>query len=458
MKKDYLLTEQQIIELQSGKFYGLFAEPGAGKTKTFENVIIPVAKEEGKNVLYLSPRSSLKVQTLTNTSEARTEKFYGFDREKLHIKTYQHIQNEMEKGNSLPKYDYIVADEAHYLVADHWNEKTHLAVQFLEESQAVKLLMTGTPDILTHYINKWHVQTLRELNRSKTRVKRIELYSDEKQMIERIKNSQHEKCKFLTFKPGKIKDTKKLANKLGGSFLCSPNNKDNMYDDVDKNLVQAISDAKESLPAENIVSTSVIEEGINIEDPNFQMVASFEPKLIENVIQQAARIRKSNVTLLIFVDNVNSYTGLIKKNKERLENSFEAQRAYLTFQNEQLNSINQTPGDNHVERYRNYLKQYFPTAEIVDMNKKVLKEQIENRLSNLIDLEIYKEDINNDGIVQSDLIKIFVEEFGARGNQRQKNIGKKKMADFLNEYNTNIALINKQNQKMQKTYWKLIKN
>lgn len=64
MKRELLLTEEQLNKMKGNKFYGLYAEPGAGKTYTLKNVISPWSQKYNQRILYLSNRNGLKTRLL----------------------------------------------------------------------------------------------------------------------------------------------------------------------------------------------------------------------------------------------------------------------------------------------------------------------------------------------------------------------------------------------------------
>lgn len=64
-----LLTEERISKLKRGKMYGLYREPGSGKTYFFKNIMLPYCLKNNKSALFLVHRLTFKKQTETDLEE-----------------------------------------------------------------------------------------------------------------------------------------------------------------------------------------------------------------------------------------------------------------------------------------------------------------------------------------------------------------------------------------------------
>lgn len=122
-EKKYI-TEIIGNEYQSWNNENIFFDSGTGTGKStfIFDVLIPYAKEEGKNVLFLTNRKPLY--------ESFKNRIKKHDNAKLI--TYQGLQAKINRGESIPHYDYIFADEAHYIISDAtFNGYTDVSFEFL---------------------------------------------------------------------------------------------------------------------------------------------------------------------------------------------------------------------------------------------------------------------------------------------------------------------------------------
>lgn len=116
------------------------AGTGTGKTTFIFNVLAPYAKECGKKMLYLCNRKPLSEQI-----KPIADRIGNVD-----VCTYQKLQENIKRNRNLKTYDYIVADESHYFLADaHFNEYTDLAYDYLvNQSDNVIVFMSATAHVL----------------------------------------------------------------------------------------------------------------------------------------------------------------------------------------------------------------------------------------------------------------------------------------------------------------------
>ena len=113
---------------------------GGGKTTFACDILIPYALEQGKNVLYLTNRKPSYEQIM--------ERIKNYPNVKL--MTYQLLQSLIRKDETLPHFDFIIADEAHYFHTDGlFNEYTDLSYDWLvNQKDCVVVYMSATGDAL----------------------------------------------------------------------------------------------------------------------------------------------------------------------------------------------------------------------------------------------------------------------------------------------------------------------
>jgi hypothetical protein len=116
VKDDYKLWKNEFVIFDCGT--------GTGKTYFALNVLAPYARIKNKSVLYLCNRRKLR--------EDIERKVKSIPFVTIQVWSYQTLQKKILSGKAIEQYDYIVADEIHYIFSDAmFNNYTDLAYDFL---------------------------------------------------------------------------------------------------------------------------------------------------------------------------------------------------------------------------------------------------------------------------------------------------------------------------------------
>lgn len=152
---DYLGDEPENWE--AGDWIFLKTPPGSGKTTFAQKFAIEKARE-GKRVLFLSPRTILTEQMMSDhlCLIARTEEGMKSSLKNIHFFTYQALEQRIKCRISVPEYDVVIADEAHYFLSDAaYNEATVISFNWLTaQRDSLILFMSGTIDKFRTYIEE----------------------------------------------------------------------------------------------------------------------------------------------------------------------------------------------------------------------------------------------------------------------------------------------------------------
>ena len=134
---------------QPGEIIGLSGGTGTGKTKLVLGVIAREAQEQGKTVLYLCNRTSLKEEVERDVCQQ-----YGLTEDTIKVITYQKLQSALEKRRGIRQYDYLFCDECHYFFTDAvFNPATDKSYEYvMTRKDAVVILMSATASKLFNYL------------------------------------------------------------------------------------------------------------------------------------------------------------------------------------------------------------------------------------------------------------------------------------------------------------------
>ena len=123
---------------------------GTGKTYFILRVLAPYARLLGKRILYLCNRKKLKEQVKPEIGKRHLK-------DTVTAMTYQALETSLNKdSNSIPFYDYIVADECHYFTNDAlFNEYTDISYHYLyHQKNNVVIYISATAKIYFHWLKK----------------------------------------------------------------------------------------------------------------------------------------------------------------------------------------------------------------------------------------------------------------------------------------------------------------
>ena len=140
--EEYKTWENEIIAIEAGT--------GRGKTYFIINVLLPYAKSHGKRMLYLCNRKELQRQI----EETIPQDCKPFSK----VITYQLLESALQGKGTYEHYDYVVADEAHYLFDDSYNQQTDISGKYLVNivpHNSTLILMSATGDLLFSALHRF---------------------------------------------------------------------------------------------------------------------------------------------------------------------------------------------------------------------------------------------------------------------------------------------------------------
>ncbi|MED3036087.1 hypothetical protein CBR56_24480 [Bacillus thuringiensis] len=484
-----LITEEQLKEMEFDKFYAIYREPGAGKTYTARNLILPYCKKQGWKVLFLTHRNTLKAQVAYDLVD-----FIEENSKMITIMNYQAIESLVKKldVDTIKKYfdyQFIICDEAHYFVSDAWNKQSHLSLAFLRESNAIKLFLTGTPKSLEKLNKMLDVKIFGTPNKSIHNLKELLLFKNMKDFDGHFNSLlEQDNKKALLFYGNGHHAWNDVENKYNNSaFICSKTHELSHYsnDEELSNIVE-----KTKFNCRVLCTTSVLEAGINIEDENVELVGSIRPYSVHGIVQQFARVRKSKIIGAV----VEPHYQAVRSWKEEAEKELELIQHVksscsisdymkinrLSFNNEDclpwitakidfdnvFVTISYRINELYVMKlkdtvwqcefimkhgYLELLSQYYEDVKIVDVSKQSMDNKITEYLKYMKDAKMFEEE-------QKYFINKLMDEFKFRAKNKKKKIGLNRINDILQERGIEFEIVSKRDgirksETYGKRYW-----
>ncbi len=278
------------------------APTGSGKNTFILKHCIPRAKEDGKNCLIISNRIAVstqqkiiylkkadphKLETMTERGLIEEENFGN-----LKIITYHRLKSFIEEPSNkswIKDLKYVVMDETHFFVADAlFNEFSGWNLEMIakEFSHCMRIYMTATPWDVMHPI--WEAE---KKFYPSLRYRYSSSYSLDQQLSEHLCLHYHFPRDFSNYAINfitKLDDLKPIINQnLDEKWLIFIDNKTKgaefaasvkaAYIDAEKksgNLWKEIME-KENFSDRILVSTSVLDCGVNLKDDSLRNIAIF---------------------------------------------------------------------------------------------------------------------------------------------------------------------------------------
>ena len=299
-KPQYLsdeFTKGTFASMIPQNMYAFYSAPDSGKTTLVIHKLQPYLKESGKKALYLTSRRVILDQIKDK-----------IDSEVVHCCTYQKVENHIDKSSLFAgDYDFIICDEAHYFVEDaQLSERTDLSFSYVNNSPAVVILMSGTPEYIECLKDQWNrpIVTLKDLNKANHNLITVCLAPaavkkplNEYLLEQHLEKLVQEQKRILVY-DSNINDLyklygefKKKQDELGIniSFICSMHNKSH-YKHCDKERLDILT-ATEQIDSDLLFITSALNTGVSINE-NYEYLFIFGNPSKTAIFQLIARVRR----------------------------------------------------------------------------------------------------------------------------------------------------------------------
>lgn len=304
----------------------IFSDTGTGKNTFIEEVIIPHATRYGKTILLLSNRVALGRQTKRRLARLYGEEYIlddytdqGLDHfteiHNLTMVSYQqfaywcncNVYKMVELIEN--RFDYVICDEAHFFMSDSpFNPFTDLILNHIISHFAylVCIFMTATPDEIFPILKMKQRKDKCSKNRNGYQIypydwkvyrfghdySHLNAFSFEtmEDLAMLINESEEKWAVFVE----SIKDGETLCSLVNDAVLVTAESK--KPTNPTYSTFKMITD-EERFEERVLVSTSVLENGINIKDRRLKKVAIFSNDKVR-FIQMLGRIRRIDGCLL----------------------------------------------------------------------------------------------------------------------------------------------------------------
>ncbi|WP_333594532.1 DEAD/DEAH box helicase, partial [Anaerospora hongkongensis] len=334
------------LNWHSGRPVVISAQTGAGKNTFIENVLIPESAKQKKKILIVSNRIALSIQMKKRILELTNMTFYNNDHLMdtdifQHVYVYTYHKFFAQKNNlKADEFLYVVLDEAHFFTSDAlFNYKTGLVLDSIPKQfkDSIRIYMSATLDEVGADIviaeEKAHEERFKreylqiefyELEQNYSHIN-AKYFNDIPELQEEIffdKTNDDKWLIFVTNKEEGISLQKKLVEKKIDAIWLDADSKINS-----KELFFDILE-KESFANKVLISTSVLDNGINFNDEQLKNIVIFSYNKTQ-LLQMLGRKRlnkDSNVNLYLH----NKTAGMLNGYRRILDDKLKAINLYKT--------------------------------------------------------------------------------------------------------------------------------
>lgn len=473
-----IITNSVIENLKINKQYLIYGGTGIGKTYWIKNIFTPHCIKNNKKVLILSHRTPLKMQTVRDIEDKMGKEA------NIIITTYQ---NAKIKEIDLSYFDYIVCDEAHYIVNDSWNDFTYSLKEDLLKSKSTVIYITATPEVLLDMCDDVEVlfaQTDKDRSsyyKSKN-IRRVMCSNNSKIVLSKTKENKNGGKAMVVFN-NKANAYNSSIILEESTFICSKYDK-KYKNKNDVNELEFIEQNKK-FNARILCTTKVIEAGVDIIDTEFNLIVLdgyFYKDDIEQIIGRKRFITDEDILdIIVRIPSKKSLLGKLRTINKHLDGMNialnQSVEDYLSTRGNKHMYIPEWIGATHegklfvdetkVVKYRRekkWIEDILETSyesqlakliaikdnEIIDLDKEELQL---NLLERFVDKRLFKEE-------QEHLKEILTIEYGLRAKDGGKSkIGLKTINGFFEDNNITYFVTSKRVKKDGKlfTCWELVK-
>ncbi len=276
----YRLWNKEFIILDGGT--------GSGKTYFIQHILIPYAEKLKKRILYLCNRRPLYDELL---QEIRNHKY-------VELILYQVLQEYLRNNKPVGEYDYIIADECHYLYGDAlFNEYTDLAYKYLlEQKNSVVIFMSATAPAFFRDLQQFKMVKKKNvfgIKKDYSYVKNVYFYNAD-DLVDVIDNiiEKHPKDKILVFvnSMDRLKEMHDVYDNIA-YFMCSKSTKrKDILEFCTNDCIVQYAPEYITFDRKILFATKALDNGVNIKDTAIKHVFS-EIFDIDSTIQAIGRKR-----------------------------------------------------------------------------------------------------------------------------------------------------------------------
>ena len=306
------IDKQEISKWTPEQPVVITAGTGSGKSYFILNTLLKHAEENNERILLLLPRVTIKEQFMNELA---------IDSNNIVIETYQWLEKRSLRDKDDMQFDYIVSDESHYFVHESsFNKNTWHSWQWImRQEDSVRLFLSATPKLLLPLLKN---KNKKEYNYETTvdnisEVQFFPIYEGNKRydfIREKLQELLLTDEKAIVFMGSIVQGAELYREfKSRSMFLCSESQKDYLHLMNDLQLEHLLE--TESFEEQILFTTSVLEFGVTIKDPNVKHIfydGYYEDSMIQSVGRKRKETNDDKATLYLAEPSKRALNGTLQ--------------------------------------------------------------------------------------------------------------------------------------------------
>lgn len=309
---------EHIKEWNSGDIITVTAGTGVGKSYFIKNQLYPIAKKEGKKILFFVNRTRLADQFKQEIIRDKKD-------DVIEIILYQSLEYKLKQSELYVKeqYKYIVCDEFHYFLTESkYNDSTDESLNLiLKENEKIRIFMSATSNAMIEYFNskslKYHAY---KLPFNFDHIEKLLFFKNDK-VCEKFLRSIDPSDKVIYFSKSAKRAYELHETFENSMFVCSDSGttKERRFLDKDKIMTML---QEEKFNEQFLFTTSTLDNGINLFDKEIKYIVAsiIDIDILLQCLGRKRIIDKQDKVTVIIKDISNKMLNkLIDDGKRQLE-------------------------------------------------------------------------------------------------------------------------------------------
>lgn len=283
-----MIPDSEINTWCKGDNVCIVAGTGKGKSYFIKTALVEYARERERKILFLVHRTILKEQIELEVEELGIEDVFI-------VETYQFIEllKQSKETAKLDAFDYIVADEFHYFLADAtFNRSTEISLNEVMKANSVRVFMSATPNDMIKYfaefrgvdIKKYEMPTTFDFVRSLTFIYGID------RIKEATYNTIDKGKKTIIFTTAGQKRMESLMKEFPLNMAYASPSNGKLYSMVSPNRINEMI-LNKRFKEDVLITTTAMDAGVSLFDKDIETII-LDVRESNDIIQCLGRKRQ----------------------------------------------------------------------------------------------------------------------------------------------------------------------
>ena len=313
-----MIPDSEISTWTKGDNVCIVAGTGKGKSYFIKTALVEYARAREKKILFLVHRTILKEQIELEVEELGVSDVFV-------VETYQFIEllKQSKETAKLDAFDYIVADEFHYFLADAtFNRSTEISLNEVMKTKSIRIFMSATPNDMIKYFTEFRGLEIKKYEMPVTFdfVKSLTFIYGVDRIKEATYNTIGKGKKTMIFTTAGQRRMESLMKEFPLNMAYASPSNGKLYSMVDPNKINEMI-LNKRFEESVLITTTAMDAGVSLFDRDIETII-LDVREPNDIIQCLGRKRQvdefDKIDLFIVVPHEKIFKDDVFKNKELL--------------------------------------------------------------------------------------------------------------------------------------------